>query len=96
MCPTENRSGTPCGVEPPPIPSNEANLTPWTKSNFLAVGPYKLLQSIGEGGFGEVFMAEQREPVRRRVALKVIEPPPIPSNEANLTPWTKSNFLAVI
>jgi len=38
------------------------------------IGPYKLLQQIGEGGFGVVFMAEQIEPVRRRVALKVIKP----------------------
>ena len=38
------------------------------------IGPYKLLQQIGEGGFGIVFMAEQVEPVRRRVALKVIKP----------------------
>jgi signal transduction histidine kinase len=38
------------------------------------IGPYKLLQQIGEGGFGVVFMAEQTEPVRRRVALKVIKP----------------------
>jgi serine/threonine protein kinase len=38
------------------------------------IGPYKLLQQIGEGGFGIVFMAEQTEPVRRRVALKVIKP----------------------
>ena len=38
------------------------------------IGPYKLLQQIGEGGFGIVFMAEQIEPVRRRVALKVIKP----------------------
>lgn len=37
------------------------------------IGPYKLLQAIGEGGFGTVFMAEQEEPVRRRVALKVIK-----------------------
>jgi len=37
------------------------------------VGRYKLLQRIGEGGFGTVWMAEQREPVRRRVALKVIK-----------------------
>lgn len=36
------------------------------------IGPYKLLQLIGEGGFGLVFMAEQDKPVRRRVALKVI------------------------
>ncbi len=37
------------------------------------IGPFKLLQKIGEGGFGVVFMAEQDEPVRRRVALKVIK-----------------------
>ncbi len=37
------------------------------------IGPYKLLQQIGEGGFGAVFMAEQTEPIRRRVALKVIK-----------------------
>ncbi len=37
------------------------------------IGRYKLLQRIGEGGFGSVWMAEQREPVRRRVALKVIK-----------------------
>ena len=36
------------------------------------IGPYKLLQKIGEGGMGVVWMAEQMEPVRRRVALKVI------------------------
>src|SRR5262249_55110217 len=35
------------------------------------VGPYRLLEEIGEGGFGVVFLAEQTEPVRRRVALKV-------------------------
>jgi WD40 repeat protein/serine/threonine protein kinase len=38
------------------------------------IGPYKLLQQIGEGGFGVVFMAEQFEPVRRKVAVKVIKP----------------------
>ena len=37
------------------------------------VGRYKLLQQIGEGGCGVVYMAEQAEPVRRRVALKVIK-----------------------
>ncbi len=37
------------------------------------VGCYKLLQRIGTGGFGEVYMAEQEEPVRRRVALKIIK-----------------------
>jgi len=37
------------------------------------IGSYKLLQKIGEGGFGTVWMAEQLEPVRRRVALKIIK-----------------------
>jgi tetratricopeptide (TPR) repeat protein len=55
--------------------------TDWTKNAFprLSEGPgtkigrYKLLEEIGEGGFGVVFMAEQEEPVRRRVALKIIK-----------------------
>ena len=38
------------------------------------IGPYKLLQKIGEGGMGVVYMAEQDEPVRRKVALKIIKP----------------------
>ena len=38
------------------------------------IGRYKLLQQIGEGGMGVVFMAEQREPVVRKVALKIIKP----------------------
>jgi serine/threonine protein kinase/tetratricopeptide (TPR) repeat protein len=38
------------------------------------IGPYKLLQQIGEGGFGIVYMAEQDTPVRRKVALKIIKP----------------------
>lgn len=38
------------------------------------IGPYRLLEQIGEGGMGVVYMAEQTEPVRRRVALKVIRP----------------------
>ncbi|MFK7818166.1 MAG: serine/threonine protein kinase, partial [Planctomycetaceae bacterium] len=39
-----------------------------------AVGPYRLLEAIGEGGMGLVYMAEQVEPVRRTVALKIIKP----------------------
>src|SRR5271156_2180597 len=38
------------------------------------IGPYKLMEQIGEGGMGLVFIAEQQQPVRRKVALKVIKP----------------------
>ena len=38
------------------------------------IGRYKLLEEIGDGGMGVVYMAEQREPVRRKVALKIIKP----------------------
>ena len=38
------------------------------------IGPYKLLEQIGEGGFGVVFMAEQERPIRRKVALKIVKP----------------------
>jgi serine/threonine protein kinase len=40
----------------------------------MRIGPYKLLQQIGEGGMGIVYMAEQEEPVRRKLALKIIKP----------------------
>ncbi len=45
-----------------------------TEGPGTLIGPYKLLEQIGEGGMGLVFMAEQTRPVRRRVALKVIKP----------------------
>jgi tetratricopeptide (TPR) repeat protein/serine/threonine protein kinase len=38
------------------------------------IGPYKLMEQIGEGGMGLVFVAEQQQPIRRKVALKVIKP----------------------
>jgi serine/threonine protein kinase/cytochrome c-type biogenesis protein CcmH/NrfG len=38
------------------------------------IGPYKLLEQIGQGGFGTVYMAEQTVPVRRKVALKILKP----------------------
>ena len=37
------------------------------------IGRYKLLEKIGEGGMGTIWMAEQREPIKRRVALKIIK-----------------------
>jgi tetratricopeptide (TPR) repeat protein/serine/threonine protein kinase len=47
---------------------------PITERPGTVIGPYKLLEQIGEGGFGVVFMAEQTQPVRRKVALKVLKP----------------------
>jgi eukaryotic-like serine/threonine-protein kinase len=46
---------------------------PVTEPLGTVIGPYKLLQQIGEGGMGTVFMAEQTNPVQRKVALKVIK-----------------------
>src|SRR5580700_9369778 len=46
---------------------------PVTEQAGNKIGRYQLLQQIGEGGCGIVFMAEQEEPVRRSVALKVIK-----------------------
>ncbi|HUG20054.1 MAG TPA: serine/threonine-protein kinase, partial [Planctomycetaceae bacterium] len=49
-------------------------ISPVTEQPGDTIGPYKLLQQIGEGGMGVVYMAEQAEPVERRVALKIIKP----------------------
>jgi hypothetical protein len=46
---------------------------PKLEEHGTAVGRYKLLEKLGEGGFGAVYVAEQREPVKRRVALKIIK-----------------------
>jgi len=50
-----------------------AATAPVTEKEGDRIGRYKLLEQIGEGGMGVVYMAEQEEPVRRRVALKVIK-----------------------
>jgi serine/threonine protein kinase len=47
---------------------------PITEAPGTVIGPYKLLEQIGEGGFGVVFLANQTRPVRRKVALKVLKP----------------------
>ncbi|MEM8671331.1 MAG: serine/threonine-protein kinase [Planctomycetota bacterium] len=54
----------------------EQETSEWDNSSFVGrqIGPYKLLQKIGEGGMGVVFMAEQIKPVKRRVALKLVKP----------------------
>ena len=51
-----------------------ANWAPVTESPGTVVGPYQLLEQIGEGGFGFVYLADQRDPIRRQVALKIIKP----------------------
>ena len=50
------------------------DLAPLAERPGTTIGRYKLLEQIGEGGMGVVYMAEQREPVRRKVALKIIKP----------------------
>jgi serine/threonine protein kinase len=64
----------------PPAPGNEFGPAgtkvvsfPLSEQPGDRIGRYKLLQEIGAGGFGVVYMAEQEEPVRRRVALKIIK-----------------------
>jgi WD40 repeat protein/serine/threonine protein kinase len=58
-----------------PAPALAATIDePVSERPGAAVGPYKLLEQIGEGGFGVVFLAEQTQPVRRKVALKVLKP----------------------
>src|SRR3954452_7517806 len=59
---------------PAASPTVTADPTPPSEGPGTAIGPYKLLERIGEGGMGAVYMAEQVEPVRRKVALKLIKP----------------------
>jgi serine/threonine protein kinase/tetratricopeptide (TPR) repeat protein len=60
------------GLRPSPGPTVDQPSV--SEKPGTAIGPYKLLEQIGEGGFGVVFLAEQTRPVRRRVALKVLKP----------------------
>lgn len=52
------------------IPAEEAK----EDRSGLIIGPYRLMELLGEGGFGQVYVAEQRHPVRRRVAIKLLKP----------------------
>ena len=62
-------------LEPPPALRDEVrpHNIPLTEKPGDKIEHYKLLQQIGEGGCGVVYMAEQEEPIRRRVALKIIK-----------------------
>ena len=55
------------------LPTPKARGALSAENSGQEIGRYKLLEQIGEGGFGSVWAAEQREPVRRRVALKIIK-----------------------
>jgi serine/threonine protein kinase/tetratricopeptide (TPR) repeat protein len=63
-------SGATLGAATGPIPPSTA--LPSQDAGAM-IGPYRLLEKIGEGGFGVVYVAEQKTPVRRRIALKIIK-----------------------
>ncbi|HEU4954451.1 MAG TPA: hypothetical protein VFT28_07765, partial [Gemmatimonadales bacterium] len=63
--PPEETTVTPAGAPPPPG-------VPGRLSHLDRVGPYRIIRILGQGGMGTVYEAEQLEPLRRTVALKVI------------------------
>jgi eukaryotic-like serine/threonine-protein kinase len=70
-----------------PPPSQTVRISvPLTEKPGDKIGHYKLLQEIGEGGYRVVYMAEQQEPIRRKVAFKVIKP-------GMDTKWSRSQIL---
>jgi len=61
-------------IDLPQTPASAAfDAAPLREGPGSRIGPYKLIQRIGEGGFGSVFLAEQEQPVHRKVALKIIK-----------------------
>ncbi len=65
-------------LESPPsavaVDPGAAAFKPVSERPGTKIGPYKLVEQIGEGGFGVVFLAEQSQPIQRKVALKIIKP----------------------
>src|SRR5581483_11772446 len=55
-----------------PVPAGSVD-DPISERPGTVIGPYKLLELIGEGGMGAVWMAQQTEPIQRRVAVKVVK-----------------------
>jgi serine/threonine protein kinase/tetratricopeptide (TPR) repeat protein len=61
------------GATGPGVPASNAGAEPSAEQPGAVIGPYKLLEAIGEGGMGSVWMAQQTEPVKRLVAVKLIK-----------------------
>jgi WD40 repeat protein/serine/threonine protein kinase len=60
-------------LEKPAVQIVATSEEPVSERPGTVIGPYKLLEQLGEGGFGVVFLAEQHQPLRRKVALKVLK-----------------------
>jgi len=56
------------------LPANAATIAGLREQIGTMIGPFKILQEIGEGGFGFVYMAQQTAPIKRKVALKIVKP----------------------
>jgi serine/threonine protein kinase len=64
----------PAPAAAPQMTEAGAPASPVSTETGRTIGPYKLLQKLGEGGFGIVYLAEQEQPVKRKVAVKVLKP----------------------
>ena len=76
----------------PRLPETEDYLDPTTRVGAVLAGKYKLIEEIGTGGMGSVFLAQQTEPVKRAVAVKVIKAgmdsrPCWPASRPSGRPW---------
>ncbi len=60
-------------MKEPAVEGSGTVVLPLSESPGTVIDRYKLLEKLGEGGFGAVYVAEQKEPVKRRVALKIIK-----------------------